>query len=86
MPLILAATLGASYGIYGPAYELCENQSVQPGSVDYIDSEQYELKYWTWAPHVGLRDRVTSLNQVRRAHPALQSNDRLHFHPSTMTS
>ncbi len=23
--LILAATLGASYGIYGPAFELCEN-------------------------------------------------------------
>ena len=23
--LILAATLGANYGIYGPAYELCEN-------------------------------------------------------------
>jgi starch synthase (maltosyl-transferring) len=24
--LVLAATLGASYGIYGPAFELCENQ------------------------------------------------------------
>ena len=43
--LVLAATLGASYGIYGPAFELCENHSVAPGSEEYLNSEKYELKH-----------------------------------------
>ena len=29
--LVLAATLGASYGIYGPAFELCEHEPREPG-------------------------------------------------------
>jgi starch synthase (maltosyl-transferring) len=29
---ILAATLGPSYGIYGPAFELCENSPLAPGT------------------------------------------------------
>ncbi len=43
--LILAATLGSSYGIYGPAYELCENTPYQQGSEEYLNSEKYELKH-----------------------------------------
>ena len=43
--LILAATLGASYGIYGPAFELCENAPLEPGSEEYLNSEKYELKH-----------------------------------------
>ena len=34
--LVLAATLGASYGIYGPAFELCENTPREPGSEEYL--------------------------------------------------
>jgi starch synthase (maltosyl-transferring) len=37
--LVLAATLGASYGIYGPAFELCENVARDPGSEEYLNSE-----------------------------------------------
>jgi starch synthase (maltosyl-transferring) len=37
--LVLAATLGASYGIYGPAFELCENTARDPGSEEYLNSE-----------------------------------------------
>ena len=33
--LVLAATLGANYGIYGPAFELCENAAAAPGSEEY---------------------------------------------------
>ena len=44
--LILAATLGSSYGIYGPAFELCENVPLQPGSEEYLNSEKYELRHW----------------------------------------
>ena len=29
---VLAATLGASYGIYGPAFELCDNAAARAGS------------------------------------------------------
>ena len=42
--LVLAATLGASYGIYGPAFELCENRPREPGSEEYLNSEKYEIK------------------------------------------
>ena len=46
--LILAATLTANYGIYGPAYELGENPppspSRQDGVEEYLDSEKYEIR------------------------------------------
>ncbi len=37
--LILAATLAANYGIYGPAYELMESVPREPGSEEYRDSK-----------------------------------------------
>ena len=42
--LVLAATLGANYGIYGPAFELCEHAAAEPGSEEYLDSEKYEIR------------------------------------------
>src|SRR5688572_5246840 len=44
--LLLAATLGASYGIYGPAFELSERVPRDPGSEEYLDSEKYEIRSW----------------------------------------
>ena len=44
--VILAATLGANYGIYGPAFELLGNRPREPGSEEYLDSEKYEIKHW----------------------------------------
>ena len=41
--LVLAATLGASYGIYS-GFELVENVPVQPGSEEYLDSEKYQIR------------------------------------------
>ena len=35
--LVLAATLGATYGIYS-GFELCENVPVRAGSEEYLDS------------------------------------------------
>ena len=46
MRLLLAATLGANYGIYGPAFELIENTPREPGSEEYLNSEKYEVKHW----------------------------------------
>ena len=38
--LVLAATLAANYGIYGPAYELLEHQPREAGSEEYLHSEE----------------------------------------------
>jgi starch synthase (maltosyl-transferring) len=78
--LVLAATLGASYGIYGPAFELGEHRSREPGSEEYLDSEKYEIKHWDIARSDSLREFISRVNRIRREHPALQRNGGLHFH------
>ncbi len=78
--LILAATLGASYGIYGPAFELMENRAREPGSEEYLDSEKYELKHWDRDDPNSLSGLVARVNRIRRENPALQSDRRLAFH------
>ena len=79
--LVLAATLGASYGIYGPAFELGVNQPFQPGSEEYFHSEKYEIKNWDLDDPASLRDLITRVNQIRKDNPALQSDRNLRFHP-----
>jgi len=79
--LILAATLAASYGIYGPAFELCEHVPLRPGSEEYHHSEKYEIRRWDRSGPNSLVPLITLLNQIRRTNPALQSDLSLHFHP-----
>jgi starch synthase (maltosyl-transferring) len=79
--LALAATLGASYGIYGPAFELCENRPLRPGSEEYLDSEKYQIRHWDVDRPDSLREFIARVNRIRRENPALQSNERLRFHP-----
>jgi starch synthase (maltosyl-transferring) len=78
--LILAATLGASYGIYGPAFELCESHPYRPGSEEYLNSEKYEIKQWDLYAPDNLTSLISRLNQIRRENPCLHSNDTLRFH------
>jgi starch synthase (maltosyl-transferring) len=78
--LILAATLGPSYGIYGPAFELCENKPREPGSEEYLNSEKYEIKDWDITRADSLKDLIGRVNRIRRDHPALESNAGLRFH------
>jgi starch synthase (maltosyl-transferring) len=78
--LILAATLGASYGIYGPAFELCENAPFRPGSEEYLNSEKYELKHRDPHSAGSLKDFIARINRIRRENLGLQSNRNLHFH------
>ncbi len=80
--LILAATLSASYGIYGPAFELCVNVPREPGSEEYFNSEKYELKYWQVDDPASLRRLIARVNAIRRENPALHANDSLRFHPT----
>src|SRR5262249_36503891 len=72
--LVLAATLGASYGIYGPAFELGENRPREQGSEEYLDSEKYEIKHWDLDRPGSLKDFITRVNRIRRQNPALQSD------------
>ena len=78
--LVLAATLGANYGIYGPALELAENQPRQPGSEEYLNSEKYELRHWDIDNPWSLKELITRVNHARRDNPALQSDWSLRFH------
>lgn len=79
--LVLAATLSANYGIYGPAYELCVNLPVREGSEEYLDSEKYQLRHWNIEEPQNLQTLIARINEIRRGHTALQTNRSLRFHP-----
>ncbi|MFL6292191.1 MAG: alpha-1,4-glucan--maltose-1-phosphate maltosyltransferase, partial [Thermoanaerobaculia bacterium] len=78
--LILAATLGASYGIYGPPFELMEHLPRERGSEEYLDSEKYQLRQWDLDWPDSLSEMIALVNRIRRENPALQSDPSLRFH------
>ena len=78
--LVLAATLAASYGVYGPAYELAENRPREPGSEEYLDSEKYQLRHRDTKRADSLAPLMVALNKFRRAHRALRADRSLAFH------
>jgi starch synthase (maltosyl-transferring) len=77
--LVLAAMLGSSYGIYGPAFELCDGRAVREGSEEYLDSEKYQLRAWDLEAKHSLAELIARINRIRRENPALQRNDNLRF-------
>jgi len=81
--LVLAATLGANYGIYGPAFELLEATPRGPLSEEYLDSEKYEIKAWPLESADSLRGLITRVNRIRRENQALQNDARLRFHATS---
>jgi starch synthase (maltosyl-transferring) len=81
--LVLAATLGASYGIYGPAFELCENRPREPGSEEYLDSEKYQIARWDITRGDSLAEFIGRVNRIRRENAALESDASLKFHETT---
>jgi starch synthase (maltosyl-transferring) len=78
---VLAATLSANYGIYGPAFELQESAPRAEGSEEYLHSEKYEVRTWDLKDPSNLSGFISMVNAIRREHPALQFNDRLVLHP-----
>jgi starch synthase (maltosyl-transferring) len=81
----LAAMGSPSWGVYA-GYELFEHVAVRPGSEEYLDSEKYQLRPRDWkaAERDGktLAPYLTRLNEIRRAHPALQLLRNLTVHTS----
>lgn len=82
----LAACLSPSYGIYS-GFELYEHVAVRPGSEEYLDSEKYQYRPRDWdlarKQHRTMAPYLTTLNAIRRAHPALQDLRSLRFHPTS---
>ena len=76
----LAGTLSSNMGIYGPVYELLENQPLHEGSEEYLNSEKYEIREWNLRSKRNIKDFITSINRIRKNNPALHSNQNLVFH------
>jgi starch synthase (maltosyl-transferring) len=76
--LLLAATLGASYGIYS-GFELCEGQAI-PGTEEYADSEKYQIRRWDRDRPGNIKELIARVNMIRRQHAALQYGWPLRFH------
>jgi starch synthase (maltosyl-transferring) len=83
--LILAATLSANYGMYGPAFERMVSEPREPGSEEYLHSEKYELKRWEPVED-DLSELIALINRLRRENAALQQNATLTFHPTSNAS
>jgi len=77
---LLASTLGANYGIYGPAFELLESRPVRHGSEEYLDSEKYQIRHWDLERPDSLCSLITSVNRIRHDNTALQNDWSLTFH------
>jgi starch synthase (maltosyl-transferring) len=78
--LLLAATLGSNYGIYGPAFELMEHVPVRRGSEEYLDSEKYQIRHWDLERADSLRPLITRVNAIRKENEALQNDWSIKFH------
>jgi starch synthase (maltosyl-transferring) len=77
--LVLAATLGSNYGIYGPAFEHMESLAVAPGKEEYYNSEKYQLRDWRLTRPDSLHDFIARVNAIRRENPALHADRGLRF-------
>jgi starch synthase (maltosyl-transferring) len=78
--LILAATLSASYGIYGPAYELGVGAALD-GKEEYLNSEKYEIRQWDRSARGNLRPIIERVNRIRRENASLQSIRNIELYP-----
>lgn len=80
---VLAAMMSPTWGVYS-GFELFEHVAVRPGSEEYLDSEKYQLRPRDWAAAEAsghsLAPYLRRLNEIRRAHPALQQLRTLRFH------
>jgi starch synthase (maltosyl-transferring) len=77
--LVLAGTLSASYGVYGPPFELLE-RTAREGAEEYIDNEKFQIRSWNRDRPDGLQPVMRRLNHIRRENRALQENHGLVFH------
>ena len=80
--LVLAATLGANYGIYGPAFELGESRRRRGERrvPRFRKISRFASAIWTIPNSLG--ELIAQVNRIRRENLALHSDWSLRFHPS----
>jgi starch synthase (maltosyl-transferring) len=82
---VLASMGSPSWGVYA-GYELFEHVAVKPGSEEYLDTEKFQIRIRDWdaaeAEGRTLAPYLTRLNEIRRAHRALQRLRNLVVHSS----
>ena len=76
--LVLAATLSSNYGIYGPAFELCEARALD-GKEEYLDSEKFEIKDWDWNQKGNITPVIERVNRIRKENESLHQTREIEF-------
>ena len=80
---VLASMMSPTWGVYS-GFELFEHVALRPGSEEYLDTEKFQLRPRDYAAAEesgrSLAPYLSTLNEVRRAHPALQQLRTLQFH------
>ena len=71
MRAVLAATLVPSWGMYS-GFELCENEPQSDANTEYASSEKFQIRTRDYDDPSSIAPFIARLNQIRRAHPALQ--------------
>ena len=80
--VVLAATLAANYGIYGPAYELHGARAARAGQRGVPElREVRDQELGSASAPTAWRRLIARLNAIRNENPALQSDWSLKFHP-----
>lgn len=74
----LAATLSASYGIYGPPFEFYENTPIE-NREEYFNSEKFEIKHYDWKRTNRMTDIISLVNKIRKENEALHATWNLQF-------
>jgi starch synthase (maltosyl-transferring) len=77
--LVLAATLTANYGIYGPPFEAMLHEA-RPGAEEYLDNEKYEIRHWDLDATRPMPELIARINRIRRENPALQQDRTFRLH------
>ncbi|MGJ8651090.1 MAG: alpha-1,4-glucan--maltose-1-phosphate maltosyltransferase [Opitutaceae bacterium] len=77
---VLAATLSSNIGIYGPSYQVLDNEPF-PGKEENNNSEKYQLKAWDWNAPGNIAHEISVINAIRNQHPAFQRTFNVQFIP-----
>jgi len=77
---LLAGTLAANYGMYGPTFELTERAARHAGSEEYLDGEKYQVRHWDLDEPRSIAPFISKVNAIRHQQIALQHDRTLTFH------
>jgi len=74
----LAATLSSNVGLYGPVFEQMISEPI-PGKEEYLNSEKFQICEYDWSIENNITSFIADVNNLRKAHPALQQTNNIKF-------